>query len=65
MKHSRANERLENLQRQSRSEIAKMQAMLRKAEMRVTSLENTVTQKQKDNEELAIICDELIAKVGK
>ena len=41
-----------------------MQAMLRKAEMRVNSLERTIEQKTRDNNELTKICDELIAKVG-
>ena len=36
----------------------------RKAEMKISSLERTVEQKTKENEELTKICDELIAKVG-
>ena len=36
----------------------------RKAEMKIASLERTVEQKTKENEELTKICDELIAKVG-
>ena len=38
--------------------------MFKKAEMKVTSLERSVEQKTKENEELTAICDELIAKVG-
>ncbi len=41
-----------------------MQAMLRKAEMRVNSLERALEQKTKENQELTKICDELIAQVG-
>ena len=36
----------------------------RKAEMKIASLERTVEQKTRENEELTKICDELIAKVG-
>lgn len=53
------------LQRNRESEVAKLQALLRKAEMRVTSLERTVEQKARENQELTKICDELIAQVGK
>ena len=37
---------------------------IKKAEMKAVSLERTVEQKNKENEELTTICDELIAKVG-
>jgi hypothetical protein len=46
-------------------EIAKLHAMQRKAEMRVTTLERTIEEKARENKELTLICDELIAKVGK
>ena len=46
------------------AEIAKLTALLRKAEMGVSSLEKQVDQKNQENQELTIICDELIAKVG-
>ena len=46
------------------AEIAKLTAMLRKAEMGVSSLERQVDQKSRENEELTTICDELISKVG-
>ena len=36
----------------------------RKTEMKIASLERTVEQKTRENEELTKICDELIAKVG-
>ena len=47
------------------SEVAQLQAMLRKAEMRVNNLERTVEQKAQENVELTSICDDLISKVGK
>ena len=40
-----AGERLESIQKSKAGEIAKLQALLRKAEMRVTSLERAVEQK--------------------
>ncbi len=60
----RASERLESIQRGGQAEIAKLQALLRKAEMRVTSFERTIEQKTKENDDLTAICDDLIAKVG-
>ena len=60
-----ANERLASIQRSREGEVAKLQAMLRKAEMRVATLERTVEEKARENRELTQICDELIAKVGK
>lgn len=44
--------------------MAKLTALLKKTEMKATSLERTVEQKIKENEDLTTICDELIAKVG-
>ena len=58
-----AGDRLESVRKSKAGEIAKLQALLRKAEMGVSSLEKTVDQKTKENEELTKICDELIAKV--
>ena len=59
-----ANHRLEEVQKGRAGEIAKLQALLRKAEMRVASLERTVDQKTSENDELTKICDELISRVG-
>ena len=50
--------------RSHESETARLTAMLKKTEMKVASLERSVEQKVKENEELTAICDELIAKVG-
>ena len=38
--------------------------MLRKAEMKTSTLERTVEQKTRENTELTEICDDLISKVG-
>ena len=60
----RANREIEHLSKSQDAEIARLTAMLKKAEMKAVSLERTVEQKNKENEELTAICDELIAKVG-
>ena len=62
---SRANETFESMQKIKSSEIAQLQAMLRKTEMRVNQQERIVEQKTQENIELTNICDELISKVGK
>jgi len=60
----KANREIENMAKTQDAEMARLTAMLKKAEMKVTSLERCVEQKAKENEELTAICDELIAKVG-
>ena len=60
----KANKEIENLGRSQDAEVARLTAMLKKTEMKATSLERSVDQKVKENEELTVICDELIAKVG-
>ncbi|KAL8623842.1 hypothetical protein ACOMHN_058872 [Nucella lapillus] len=62
-KLERATEEVENTKRSSTSEIARLEAALRKADLQVQSMESTLEQKVKENKELAAICDELIAKV--
>ena len=42
-----------------------MQAMVRKAEMKISALERAVEEKARENQELTQICDDLIARVGK
>merc|ERR1719383_1532270 len=59
-----ANKEIDNISKAQDTEIAKLTARLRKAEMQTTSLEREVDRKQKENEELTNICDELINKVG-
>jgi transforming acidic coiled-coil-containing protein 3 len=59
-----ANQALEEIQRSKSGEISKLQMMIRKAEMRVSTMERTVEQKSNENKELTEICDDLISKVG-
>ena len=59
-----ANEALEEIRRSKSGEISKLQIMLRKAEMKVSTMERTVEQKSRENKELTEICDDLISKVG-
>jgi transforming acidic coiled-coil-containing protein 2 len=59
-----ANREIDNISRGQEAEIAKLTAMLKKTEMKASSLERTVDQKNKENQELTTICDDLIAKVG-
>merc|ERR1712088_1183064 len=63
-KLSEANQALEQIQRSKAAEISKLSVMLRKAEMKVSTLERTVGQKSRENKELTEICDDLISKVG-
>jgi len=59
-----ANKEIDTISRAQDTEIAKLTARLRKAEMQATSLEREVERKQNENQELTNICDELINKVG-
>jgi predicted nuclease with TOPRIM domain len=60
-----ANKRLASVQKSREAEVAKLHAMLRKAEMKVAALERTVEEMARDNRDLTQICDELlIAKYG-
>lgn len=49
----------------AQAEALALQASLRKAQLQIQSLEKTVEQKTKENDELNRICDELIAKMEK
>ena len=51
--------------KKSQNEMAGIQASLRKTEIKCSNLEKSLAAKVKENEELTLICDELIAKVGK
>ncbi|XP_063221219.1 uncharacterized protein LOC134530378 [Bacillus rossius redtenbacheri] len=59
-----ANQELDAVRRAHAAESAKLHAMLKKAELKVSSLEEMLEQKIKENHELTHICDELINKVG-
>lgn len=59
-----ANQELEKMNKAHESEVLKLNAMIKRKELHITSLEETLIQKTKANEELTAICDELINKVG-
>lgn len=61
-KMSAANEEIDKVRKTSQSNIAILQVAVRKAEMQAQSLESTVEQKTRENKELTVICDELIAR---
>lgn len=63
-KLNHANEELQKINRAHEAEVLKMNAMIKRKELHITSLEETVSQKTKANEELTAICDELINKVS-
>ncbi|NXN33722.1 TACC3 protein, partial [Nycticryphes semicollaris] len=61
----RANEEIAQVRNKAKSEIAALQASLRKEQMRIQSLERTLEQKTKENDELTKICDDLILRMKK
>ncbi|NWQ92727.1 TACC3 protein, partial [Burhinus bistriatus] len=63
--HFRANEEIAQVRNKAKSETAALQASLRKEQMRIQSLERTLEQKTKENDELTKICDDLILKMEK
>ena len=52
------------MKRSLEGESSRMKAVLKKTEMRLTSVETSLEQKTKENEELTTLCDELINKLG-
>ncbi|XP_069712583.1 transforming acidic coiled-coil-containing protein 3 isoform X2 [Phaenicophaeus curvirostris] len=60
-----ANEGIAQVRSRAASETAALQASLRKEQMRIQSLERSLEQKTKENEELTKICDDLILKMEK
>ncbi|KAF1478498.1 Transforming acidic coiled-coil-containing protein 3, partial [Pygoscelis antarcticus] len=60
-----ANEEIAQVRSKSKSETAALQASLRKEQMRIQSLERSLEQKTKENDELTKICDDLILKMEK
>ncbi|XP_048219935.1 transforming acidic coiled-coil-containing protein 3 isoform X2 [Perognathus longimembris pacificus] len=60
-----ANEEIAQVRSKAQAEALAFQASLRKAQMQIHSLEKTVEQKTKENEELSKICDDLISKMEK
>ncbi|NWI07430.1 TACC3 protein, partial [Mystacornis crossleyi] len=61
----RANEEIAQVRSKAKSETAALQATLRKEQMRIQSLERSLEQKTKENDELTKICDDLILKMEK
>ncbi|XP_071413071.1 transforming acidic coiled-coil-containing protein 3 isoform X2 [Pithys albifrons albifrons] len=64
-KLQKANEEIAHVRSKADSEAAALQATLRKEQMRNQSLERSLEQKTKENEELTKICDDLISKIEK
>ena len=60
----RAQQEMENMKRTLEAETSRVKAVLKKTEMRLASVEMTLDQKTKENEELTKLCDELINKLG-
>ncbi|XP_041133856.1 transforming acidic coiled-coil-containing protein 3 [Polyodon spathula] len=60
-----ANEEIAQVRTKSKAETAALQATLRREQMKIQSLERSLEQKAKENEELTKLCDELIMNVQK
>ena len=60
----RAQQEMESVKRALEAETARVRAVLKKTEMRLSSVEMALDQKTKENEELTKLCDELINKLG-
>uniref|UniRef100_A0A0B7BCS2 Transforming acidic coiled-coil-containing protein C-terminal domain-containing protein n=2 Tax=Arion vulgaris TaxID=1028688 RepID=A0A0B7BCS2_9EUPU len=63
-KLDKANEDIEKIRKSTKSDLIRLEAALKKAELRISSLEESLLRKEKENQELTAICDELISKVG-
>ncbi|CAD0204053.1 unnamed protein product [Chrysodeixis includens] len=63
-KLNHANQELEKMSKLHEVEILKLNAMIKRKELHIASLEESLAQKTKANEELTAIFDELINKVG-
>ncbi|XP_021348617.1 transforming acidic coiled-coil-containing protein 1-like isoform X2 [Mizuhopecten yessoensis] len=63
-KLDRANQEIEKVRKTTIADVARLEAAMRKSDLRVQGLEKTLEQKIQENQELTEICDELIAKVG-
>ncbi|XP_064274995.1 transforming acidic coiled-coil-containing protein 3 isoform X2 [Passer domesticus] len=64
-KLQQANEEIAQVRSKAKSETAAFQATLRKEQMKIQSLERSLEQKTKENDELTKICDDLILKMEK
>lgn len=63
-KLNQANVELEKINRAHETEVLKLNTVIKRKELHIHSLEESLIQKTKANEELTAICDELITKVG-
>ncbi|KAK0050915.1 transforming acidic coiled-coil-containing protein 1, partial [Biomphalaria pfeifferi] len=63
-KLDKANEDIEKIKKSTKQDIIRLEAALKKAELRTSNLEESLQRKEKENQELTAICDELISKVG-
>ncbi|XP_046971511.1 transforming acidic coiled-coil-containing protein 2-like [Vanessa cardui] len=59
----KANETLDNIKKAHNVEITKLNATIKKHEIMISSLQESLIQKTRDNEELTRICDQLINEV--
>nr|XP_028584680.1 transforming acidic coiled-coil-containing protein 3 isoform X2 [Podarcis muralis] len=59
----RANEEIAQVRSKAKAEEAALQASLRKEQMRAQSLESSLEQKTKENNELTKICEDLISRM--
>ncbi|XP_022340344.2 uncharacterized protein LOC111134993 isoform X4 [Crassostrea virginica] len=64
VKIEEANSEMEKTRKSATSDIARLEAAVKKSDLQVQSLQKSLDQKIRENEELTSICDELIAKVG-
>ncbi|OCT99239.1 transforming acidic coiled-coil containing protein 3 L homeolog isoform X1 [Xenopus laevis] len=64
-KLNRANEEIAHVRSKAKAESTALQATLRKEQMKTQSLERSLEQKSKENDELTKICDDLILKMEK
>ncbi|XP_061485804.1 transforming acidic coiled-coil-containing protein 3 isoform X2 [Rhineura floridana] len=60
-----ANEEIAQVRSKAKAEVVALQASLRKEQMKIQSLERSIEQKTKENDELTKICDDLISKMEK
>ncbi|XP_073950559.1 uncharacterized protein [Choristoneura fumiferana] len=60
---AKANETLESVKKNHSIEVTKFNATMKKHEIKISSLEESLAQKTRDNEELTRICDQLINEV--
>ncbi|XP_047740783.1 uncharacterized protein LOC108677751 isoform X7 [Hyalella azteca] len=63
-KMQQASDEYDKLKKNTDQELTKMGALLKKAEMKIISLQEQLDRKSRDNQELTSLLDELIAKMG-